>query len=291
MTNHNKKRNIGLVYEFFARYIGQAVIDNKTDDIAKAKKLLKKHFGSGSELHKELKAFKAIYENRSTSRESAIYLLNRVKDVVASQDQRILDSEKSSLILEINGTLRDQQFFNRPVADYKTFANIQVAFNLWRSQNLHESISETVSVEEKIIEHLLGKNRPLNESNVGVLDMQVSDINKLVVGIMTEKVNRRFSDELNDEQKLLIRNYVFKDSSEEYSTRLTESLTQIKSRVGKLLEQSIAEFQKDKLVIQKLNEVRDMLGTVYADVTNPNDDLVGFYLSLPKLESELKNVG
>lgn len=291
MTNHNKKRNIGLVYEFFARYIGQAVIDNKTDDIAKAKKLLKKHFGPGSELHKELKAFKAIYENCSTSRESAIYLLNRVKDIVATQDQRILDSEKSSLILEINGTLRDQHFFNRPVADYKTFANIQVAFNLWRSQSLHESISEVVNVEEKIIEHLLGKSRLVKESNVGVLDMQVSDINKLVVGIMTEKVNKRFSDELNDEQKSLIRNYVFKDSSEEYSNRLTESLIQIKTRVGKLLEQSITEFQKDKLVVQKLNEVRDMLGTVYADVTNPSDDLVGFYLSLPKLESELKNVG
>jgi hypothetical protein len=289
MSNHNKKRNVGLVYEFFARYIGLAVINNNNDDIAKAKKILKKHFGVGTELNKELKMFKALYESSVTSREAAVHLANRVREMASKQDKRALDSEKSSLILEINGSLNDPDFFNRPVSDYKTYASIQVLLNAWRDEKvLTESLTESLAIEEKVIEHLCGKSR--GEKSPGVLQMQMSDVDKMVVNIMTEKVNKRFAGELNDEQKAIIQLYVFKDTSKDYSDKLNEALLGLQGRVKSVLLKSKKEFEKDKAVSKKLDEVFALLEGSYADVSKPNDDLVTFYLSLPKLESELLDV-
>ena len=147
---HNKKRNTGLLYEFFTRYIGKAILDNRDSDIVKSKSLLKKHFNRGTDLYKELKLFKALTESKISSREQALHLINRVREAVKYQSQARLDLEKTSLIHEINSNLNADLFFEEAIQNYKQLGTIQVLLNTWRDETLKESaIGETVFLEDR----------------------------------------------------------------------------------------------------------------------------------------------
>ncbi len=50
---HNKKRNTGLVQEWFARYVASAILDHRDEDLVLAKKILMGSFRAGTQLAKE----------------------------------------------------------------------------------------------------------------------------------------------------------------------------------------------------------------------------------------------
>jgi hypothetical protein len=115
---HNKKRNVGLVYEFLARYLAKAIIENRDADITKAKAVIKRNFNKQTDLYKELRLFKALYESTFTNREACLSLVNRVKEAVKEQSQQRIDLEKTSLIHEINSELnQDGKFFDDVVSN------------------------------------------------------------------------------------------------------------------------------------------------------------------------------
>ncbi len=280
---HNKKRNVGLVYEFLARYIGQAIIEGQDDKITKAKTIIQKHFNKKTDLHEELKLFRSLHSTKTPTRDRAIHLLNRVREGLRTQSQTRLDLEKTSLIHEINITLGDDQFFNRSIEDYKSYATIQVLLNEWRSKNLVESITEIVELEEKLIEHLCSGESPMKLNDV--LEMKVDDVDKMTVSIMTEKVNKKFSD-LSDEQRHIVQNYVFIEDNQDARKTLVESLKKLGSRIAYKVDLGLKEFQMDKVLSEKLESVKSILNE-YKFCVDLNDEVIAFYLSLPNLETEL----
>ncbi len=284
---HNKKRNIGLLYEFFTRFIGKAILENRDSDIVKAKTLLKKHFNHGTDLHKELKLFKVLSEATVANREQALHLINRVRESVKYQSQARLELEKTSLIHEVNCNLNADLFFEEAITNYKKLGVIQVLINTWRDETLKESVvGETVYLEEKLIEFMiLNKNKDDSEQ---AMQMTTEDVDRLVVNLMTEKVNKKYSN-LNEEQKDVIRLYVFSKDDERSKECLVEKLTAIKSKFLTTIPAHKYEFENDKVLIDKLNEVKNTLLKEYADLSSINDEMVGFYLGLSKLEQEVKS--
>ena len=283
---HNKRRNTGLLYEFFTRYIAKAILEGKDSDIVKAKSLLKKHFNRSTDIYKELKLFKALTESSVSNREQALHLINRVREVVQYQSQARLDLEKTSLIHEINSNLNADIFFEEAIRNYKQLGTIQVLLNTWRDETLKESaIGETVFLEEKLVEFML-ENKNI-ETNNKALEMTTEDVDRLVVNIMTEKVNKKYSN-LDPEQKQIIQLYVFSKDNPEIQTKLSESLSALKRRFIGTLAANQHEFEEDKVLTNKLNEVRNQLQRDYSDTTVITEDMVSFYLGLSKLEREVK---
>jgi len=282
---HNKKRNTGLVfYEFFSRYIGQAILEGRDSDVNKARGLLRKHFNKGTDLYKELKLFKALFETRNTSREAAVYLIGRVRDAVKVQSQAKLDLEKTSLILEVNTLLGDERFFNRNIAEYKTFATIQLLLNNWRSLELNEAVGDVVSLEEKLIEYLTTNTiKPKKLENVSSMTEQ--DVDRLVVNLMTEKVNAKFGDLLDEEQKKILQLYVFSNDNKSME-ELTSLLETIKQKALCAIKQGKTEFFKDKVMIQKLDQFGAMLNE-HSELSSPTDDLISFYLGVSTFRKEI----
>jgi hypothetical protein len=283
---HNKKRNTGLLYEFFTRYIGKAILENRDSDIVKAKTLLKKHFNKSTDIYKELRLFKTLTESKVSSREQAVYLINRVREAVKYQSQARLDLEKTSLIHEVNGNLDSMGFFEEVIPEYKKLATVQVLLNTWRDETLKESVSETVQLEERLIESMLEHKTSGNNINE-TANMTTDDVDRLVVNIMTEKVNRKYNN-LNPEQKEVIQLYVFSKDSEQAQGKLVEALTNIKGRFISALALHSKDFDSDKVLSEKLNKVKNMLLQDYNDPTLLGEDLVSFYLGLSKLENEVK---
>lgn len=283
---HNKKRNTGLLYEFFTRYIGKAILENKDNDIGKAKTLLKKHFNKGTDTYKELKLFKALSENTVSSREQALHLINRVREAVKLQSQARLDLEKTSLIHEVNANLNADLFFEETIPDYKKLATIQVLLNTWRDETLKESVSETIQLEERLVEFMLEK-RNTAEQATEAASMTTEDVDRLVVNIMTEKVNNRYNS-LNTEQKDIIRLFVFSKDNETSKKQLSESLEKLKRRFLGTVAAHSHEFSTDTVLMNKLNEIRTTLQKDYDDTSVITEELVTFYLGLSKLEGEVK---
>ena len=282
---HNKKRNTGLIYEFFTRYIAKAILEKRDSDITKAKALLKKHFNRSTDLSKELKLFKALTESTVSNRDQAVHLINRVREAVKYQSQARLDLEKTSLIHEVNSNLNAEMFFEEAIPNYKQLGTIQVLLNTWRDESLKEAISETVYLEEKLIEFMLEEKAPTN--NTEILGMTTEDVDRLVVNIMTEKVNRKYSN-LDPEQKRIIQMYVFSKDNEQTQTQLTEALNGLKRRFIGTLAANQHEFESDKVLMAKLLEVRTQLQNEYSNTEVITEDMVSFYLGLSKLEHEVK---
>lgn len=289
MLKHNKKRNIGLINEFFARYIARAIIEHRDSDVAKAKTIFRKHFHKGTDLYKELKLFNALHKTKIQNKESAYSLFNYAKEACKLQSQERIDLEKTALLREVNSTLNDPDFFNRGISDYKICATIQVLLNHWRTELVQENISEISQLEDKLLEHTIS-TREENQQIVNVLEMTNKDVSQLVINIMLEKLNSKFGSLLNDEQKEVIHMYVFSNENEDIRTKLSETLENIKIRTGNLIDVEIGKNKSDIYTNKKLVEVKSMLQEDYCDTSALKDETISFYLAVLKLEKELSNV-
>jgi hypothetical protein len=292
--NHNKKRNVGLIFEFFARYIGRAIVENKDSEIKKAKSILNKHFNKGTDLYKEFHLFKALFETRLQNKESALKLIERVKSQVKLQSQTRLDLEKTGLIHEINQNLNSDSFFNQNIKDYKTYATIQILLNEWRNKDLNEShrISSTAELEDQILSHLTQVSaKPTSFSNIQ--EMKTEEIDGLVVNIMTDKLNQKFSDMLNEEQKEIIRLYTFIDDDETSRGSLVQRLQGIKEDFSVLCK-TVSTISEGSQALNsnaktKLFEVKNLLEQDFSNFAELNDDTITFYLGLSNLKAEIRN--
>jgi len=284
MLKHNKKRNVGLINEFFARYMARAIIEHRDVDLRKAKELFSKHFRKGTDLHRELCLFTSLYETKLQSREAASSLIEQAKQVCKLQSQARIDLEKTALLHEINQQLGDPKFFDQEVLDYRDYATIQVLLNHWRGSILTENLSEVAQLEDKLIQHLTQSPRTEKKD---VLQMSETEVDGLVVNLMAEKLNKKFSSSLNPEQKRLLQLYVFSNDSAESKVALVESLEGLRKRVTSGIEKALAWDEQAKKVSHKLKEIHGMLQEDYRDTSNPDDKLMTFYMTVSKLEEEL----
>lgn len=294
MLHHNKKRNVGLLNEFFARHIANLLVTQKHDAIEKATKLYGKYFSGNTQIAKEWKLFKALYTTNVGSADVATSLVERVRTLTAKDgiQAKKLEEEKTSLIHEINNTLGDREFFSRSVPDYKIQATIQVLMNNWRDSSLNEanSLSEMAQLEDNLLEHLT-RQKIIPEGNAAYLEMNNEEIDGLVVNLMSEKFNNKFSQELSDEQRAIISTYVFAEQSDA-KDKLVQMLEGVRSRTLRLIESTVStkkagDEQIGDPLMKKLTGIKNMLLSEYRDTARVDDQMVTFYMTLTKLEKEL----
>ena len=67
---HNKKRNVGIIYELLLRNISSTLIENNRNNADKTLKLIETYFDKSTEIYKEFRLFNALV--KSTVSDSAI---------------------------------------------------------------------------------------------------------------------------------------------------------------------------------------------------------------------------
>ena len=179
MSNHNKKRNVGLLYEFLIQTITEALIDNNKKRSGVALKLIKKHFKPGTELHKEFRLVNALVKSTISSEHVAASIMNEAKVAARSHDIEKLDREKSLLIKSINHQLQDDQFYDRTIKEYKTYATVQMLLNSWRQKN--SDLKQVATFESAILNHLL---LPKEEITGGEISEHSTGSSRLLMKIM-----------------------------------------------------------------------------------------------------------
>lgn len=301
---HNKKRNVGLITEFLSRHIATLVLDTqqkpskaKEQEIEKIEALWIRTFAKGTEMAKEQALFNALYNTQGIkNREMASSLLEEVKRQSRLQNEAKLTKEKTTFLQEVknktsNGTTED--FFSGDIEDYRTRATIQILLNTWRENDIVR-ISETIHLEEQVIEHLLTESKPVESSN-DVLSMGADDIDGLVVKLMTEKFESKYNSILTEDQKKIVSQYITVPTKGSVkNSGLIDTLSELRISTLAYID-VVSDSTPDKSLSAKLIKIRELMEGKYRvsnapGVVNPpiTDDTISFYMTVSQLKEELK---
>ena len=275
--SHNKKRNVGIIYEQLLRYISVALVEGDKDRAKTATAILKRHFIPGTNLYREFRLFNALVKTTVDSESLAGRILTEAKTAALKFDAYGLRKEKSQLIKDINHTLDDNAFYYQRVNEYRSYATIQTLLNDWRRGD-KASLVRTADYENKVMKWLLTEReeKPL-------ADHTDRDVSRLSVRIMTEKFNKKYGSILRESQAQLIREYVFcvgNGDEDKFSRHL-----------AKLKDKTLTELRKygltcdNGILNEKMTHVRETLQNL--DVSQVNDETLSKYLLVSKLKTEL----
>jgi len=273
---HNKKRNVGIIYELLLKHISTKLLEGDKKQAKAATKLIEKHFKKGTELYKEFRLFNALAKSDITHTHTVASILNEAKVASRNLNQNKLESEKSNLLRDINYKINDKTFYHRSISDYRDLGLVQLALNEWRKDD--RDIKRLVDFETRLGELMLREKNKINEEKY---DASHSD--RLVLKIMTEKFNQRYGEELTSDQKTIIESYVF--LTDKQPKKLQRFFEEKKIEALSSLE-NFEETSENRYLLSKLDEVRNKIESLTSN--NIDDVSVVKFLTLTKMINEIK---
>ena len=276
--NHNKKRNVGIIYELLVKAVSAYLVEDDKSKAQIALDILGKHYNKKTELFKEFRLFQALAKSTVKDTSVAAAVLAESKAASRRFNTVKLNNEKSALIREINYNLKDQDFYHRNVPDYRIYATIQTLLNSWREGD-RSNLSETVVIESTLVDWLKTDKQQVNEH------VEVdSNVDKLVVKIMNEKFNNKYANKLTLEQKNLVNDYVFSMQNDDGVS--------IKSKAMKIQQDAIKEMklirstETNPVILEKIDLVEKRVNEL--DFLDMNDDKIVKLMTLTQLINEIK---
>ena len=274
MSNHNKKRNVGIIYEQLLHKASAALIDNDTATASKCMSIIKKYYRPGTEIFKEFRLFQALINTTVKSDTLGARLIQEARRGVHIFSPQQLEIEKSALIRDINKIINDVDFFNQPIKEYRTYATVQTLLNDWKRED-EANLQRVVEYEGKLLEWMQSEK----DQTPKLDDLTTNDVSSLSVKVMNEKFEKKWGDKLNDTQKALIRDYVHGSVDE----RMLES---IKKRAMRGLIR-LQESTDSQVLIEKLDGVRVMVES--ASTRSLDDAGIVKFMQLTQLYQELES--
>jgi len=272
---HNKKRNVGIVYELLLNNISKNLLEGNKSKAKTGTKIIEKHFKKGSELYKEFRLFNALSKSTVSQTHVVASILNEAKIASKTLNEKKLEKEKSDLLRDINYKINDPGFYYANIPDYRDLGLVQLALNEWRKDE--RDIKRLVDLETKLGELLLREKNSKIEAEISA-----NHSNRLVLKLMTEKFNKAYGGKLNSDQKTIIENYVFHENNPKELIRFFKTK---KEQSVKILE-NFEEKTDNKHLLSKLDLVREKISTL--NENNINDENVIKFLTLTKMIDEIK---
>ena len=275
MSNqHNKKRNVGIIYEQLLHRASAALIDNDIATASKCTGIIKKYFKPGTEIFKEFRLFQALLNTTVKSDTLGSRLIQEARRGVHIFSPQQLEIEKSALIREINKTVNDPEFFNQPIKEYRMLATLQTLLNDWRKED-EADLSRIVDYEGKLLEWM----RSEKDDHPNLEELKSKEVSSLAVKIMNEKFEKKWGDKLNETQRALIRDYIHG----EVDANMLES---IKKRALRGLNR-LKESTDSQILLEKLDNVKQNVEGVNS--RSLDDSGIVKFMELTQLYQELEN--
>ncbi len=271
---HNKKRNIGIIYDQMISSLCESYIENDLETSKKLLKIIKECFKKGTQLQKELQFFNSFLKMRSLPENLSSEIIREAKTASRSHfDSKQLELEKSKLIKLLNYTFGKGVIFEKKVKNYKMYATIQTLLNEWRNEE--NNFSETIKYEIKLNEWLTSKEVLIEENK------EYDNIDKVTLKIMSSKFNEKYQG-LTESQSFLISSYINSKNNNE---------NEITNFFGDLKEETIDLLNKYKddcnnqYLLNKYNIIYENINSL--DESNTSEDNLKKFLTVSKLKDEL----
>lgn len=279
LKSHNKKRNVGLQYEFLVGTISRSLVEGDKNKSAQALKILKKHFKPGTELYKEFRLINSLIKTTVSSESVAANILHEAKSAARSHDVKKLDKQKSYLIKDVNYLINDDHFYDQQVNKYRMLATIQSLINDWRSADC--DIGRVAQYEDNVMKWLLTEKEQPNST---MLSEETPGTNRLLMRIMMKKLNEKYSNVLNDDQKSLIKAYAFSTANNDDSS-IKLKLNEIREKLLNLITEFNKNNAENDFINKKMFEAKEKI--LSEKIENVDDETVTRFMLYTKLASEL----
>jgi len=248
-----------LLYEFLSHSLVTSIINDEQEQI-KIKLLLLKEFftADSSEIKKEHKLMKALYEMRVANDSTVNRIFDDVKTFAMKIDYKKLNKEKTRLITEINNKIQDKNFYKYKISDYTLIATIHNLIEEYRKQD--NSFQVTASLFEDNIKTHLKERDKSNKQEVNEDKNNVYD--KLTMKLAVNKFNERYKN-LNNLQRNLLNEFITNNDEEKLLALVKEAKKEINKKILEI--EKDADILKDKDVSSKLADVKERLDTAVLD--------------------------
>tara|TARA_Y100000310_G_scaffold43903_1_gene40862 strand:- start:1582 stop:2412 length:831 start_codon:yes stop_codon:yes gene_type:complete len=241
-AKHNKKRNTAFVYEALIKEATIAILKKEQDKHKEAIRIIREHFGPDSLLKRDLECYRSLYENQDLDRETSEKILKEATTSKRLLDPNSLFTQQTKMINDVNKNL-SPSVFNNFVPNYKVLATISKMFNT-------SSPKEKVILENKIVEDM---------SNEVETAGDLQPIDNLVYTTFVNKFNKKYCDDLLEEQKYLLTHYItsFVDNSLELKIFLNEEIGRLKVKLYEA--KKVDEIRGDDAMLAKTDKIADRL--------------------------------
>ena len=245
-----------------------------------ATKILEKRFNKNTELYKEFRLFNAIAKSSIDNTEIAAAILTESKQAARRTNTHQINKEKSALIRDINYNIKDDKFYYRSIPQYSDYAAIQNLINEWRKCD-RSDLKKLVILEKRAID-LLMKEKIEKDVFVEQRNLEASDSNRLVIKIMTEKINEKYADML-PEQKEIIKNYALYGTDDK--SFLVKFLKERKMACLDVLKE-FKNINENIYISPKIEKVKNKIKEL--NENEITDSSMIKFLTITKLLSEIK---
>lgn len=259
---HVKIRNTGILFELLVRRIANDVLNGNPDSFAI--KLIREYFHPKSELGKELQLYRVFFNTPILTEAKAFDTIDLLVKQRTKLNEKLLTTQKFTLIKEIKDNCDLKQFLMGRVPSYKVYASI---YQLFEHTNLEiNEIEDTLKCKFLVVEHLKGqlKEEPIIKENsyVDTLREQDKEIRYLSHKLLLEKFNEKYSI-FNEKQKHLLREYINKGASDDNFKQFV--IAETKNLIH-IIQQNLKKIKHDVTRI-KLVEVMTQLQNIQTKVT------------------------
>lgn len=270
--NHNKKRNIGIIYEQIINFVCERLMEDDKQSAENAINIIKKNFKKDSQLYKEYKLFKALSETSGISETLATSIIKEAKKACNHMfDNKKLEEEKSFLIKDLNYTFGKGNIFEFKVKNYRTYATIQTLINEWRKET--PSFDKVTEYEIKLHENLVAKKQVIKETIIP------KKVDSLTYKIMNEMFENKYNSRLNESQREMI-SYFIKDNEDS----LTNKYRSLKKSCINILESYIHDCNNE-ILNEKYSNVKSNIEKLNCD--DMSKDNLQRFLTIGKLKEEI----
>tara|TARA_R110000782_G_scaffold40063_3_gene92623 strand:+ start:360 stop:1217 length:858 start_codon:yes stop_codon:yes gene_type:complete len=284
MTKHNKKRNIGIMYELLLRHISVRLIENDRKGALAATRIIEKRFGKDTELYKEFRLFNALAKTSVQNTEIAAAILTEAKNAARRFDQSKIKKEKSMLIRDINYSIKDKSFYYRSISEYRELANIHNMIQEWQKGDTSD-LKKMVMLEQSALNHLIKQKSEISLDDLETKSKETnSDV--LIERIMTEKINKKYAD-FSASQREILQKYALYSSDAGRHEDLKRYLNTQKASSLKSLK-NFGGINENSYLSKKIDLVENKINNL--DVTILDDATISKFLTLTKLVEEI-NLG
>jgi len=277
--NHNKKRNVGLIYEFLIRHMTKNIVEGNNKLASQSLDVLKKHFNKDSELYKEFRLLNSLFATTVSSKAVGANIVSEARKLAVSHNAKKLNKEKSLLIKDINHNINEQKFYKQNVNNYKMYATIHNAIQCWRNPNV-DGLQKLAKYEDQIVSWLV------TPKDVQPITEEYSDANNFVVQLMSKKIKEKYINAFSQKQNVLINEYIIAGNNSVKKEQLKNKFMSIKKNTTQLIDKYVSEQKHDEYLIEKLNIVTDKINNISVNVNSTNLNLM---LILTKLNEGLSS--
>jgi len=274
VARHNKKRNVGLIYELLIQRLSKAVVEGDKKNITVIEGIIHSRFKKGTELYKEFRLFNALVTTNTVSEQLAYRILNEAKIASVDHDKKKLDKEKSLLIKDVNHKINETTFYDKKVENYTVYASAQQLFNLWRDKEAN--IVEVAKHEATVHTWLIRE-----DDRKELLEHKTPDVNDLTLQVMKDKFEAKYGASLNPYQQNLLRFYC-----EGNKTKLNQLITELSTSISRQIDR-YAKKSGDKFLVEKVISTKNIISS---HDTSCDIDGVSRAMMIAQLSEELREL-